>query len=142
MKLQFNFFCHDIEGQLRFYQRLLDLPEAEHTRSPIFRSVHTATFQFGFHSHRAYALLGLQDLVPVGTPPFAVSGYPTFILASPAAVDACAASVASHGGHVQQGPFPTYYGQWQAVLRDPEENVFRVASESLPVGISAPTIEF
>ena len=35
MKLWFNLLCRDIEAQMRFYQALLGLPEAEASRSPM-----------------------------------------------------------------------------------------------------------
>ena len=69
MKLLFNFFCRDMEAQLRYYQALLDLPEAEHSRSPIYRAVATDDFQFGFHAQPAYGLLGLAGRAPASPPP-------------------------------------------------------------------------
>jgi len=47
----------------------------------------------------------------------------------------------ARGGQVLKGPFATYYGQWQAVLADPENNVFRVASIGLPQGMERPTLD-
>ena len=139
MKLQFNFFCRDIEAQLAFYRELLGLPEAAYTRSPIYRSVHTMDFQLGFHAAPAYELLGLSARRPARAGAN-LEGYPTLMLDSPAAVDAVASRVAALGGRVIRGPFPTYYGQWQAVMADPEDHVFRVASEDLPDGVATPSL--
>ena len=55
MKLWFNLLCRDIEAQMRFYQALLGLPEAEASRSPIYRALETADLQFGFNAQAAYA---------------------------------------------------------------------------------------
>lgn len=140
MKLLFNFFCQDIEAQLRFYEALLGLPESVHSRSPIFRALETEHFQFGFHAQPAYDLLGLRARAPHTPPPQALCGYPTFMLDSPLDVDRLATQAAVLGGRVIQGPYPTYYGQWQAVLVDPEDNVFRIGAAGLPEGVTAPVL--
>jgi catechol 2,3-dioxygenase-like lactoylglutathione lyase family enzyme len=139
MQLFVNLFCRDIDRQIDFYRSLLGLGELEHSRSPIYRALGDAHFQFGFHAAPAYGLLGLGDRVPPGSilPP--VSTYPTFMLADPAAVDEATRQVPALGGRVRKGPYPTYYGQWQAVLEDPEGQVFRLSTASLPVGVSPAT---
>jgi predicted enzyme related to lactoylglutathione lyase len=139
MKLWFNLLCRDIEAQFAFYRDVFGLPEAEAARTPIYRAVETADFQFGFNDARAaYRLLGIAGREPVDAPPRATVAYPTLMLDSPAAVDAVVRRIPGHGGRVLKGPFATYYGQWQAVLADPEDNVFRVATASLPAGVTAP----
>lgn len=137
MKLFVNLFCRDIEAQLAFYQALLGLPESEHSRSPIYRAIETGHFQFGFHAPPAYGLLALGDRAPApqGTPP--VTAYATFMLATPQDVDAAARQVSSLGGRVVKAPYATYYHQWQAVLADPEDHIFRVSTDSLPEGARA-----
>jgi predicted enzyme related to lactoylglutathione lyase len=134
MKLWFNLFCRDIEAQLQFYQALLQLPEAQGTRSPIYRAVETDHFQLGFNAPEAYALLGLADRQPVlqQEQPRAATGYATFMLGAPAAVDAASAQALALGGRMVKAPYATYYGQWQAVLADPEDNVFRLSAFGLP----------
>jgi predicted enzyme related to lactoylglutathione lyase len=140
MKLFFNLFCHDVDSQLAFYQSLLGLAEHQASHSPIYRSLHTEDFHIGFHAQPAYALLNLADRAPrhEGTAP--VTGYATFMLESPAAVDAATARVVELGGRVVKGPYPTYYGQWQAVVCDPELHVFRLSVETLPPGVTAPEL--
>lgn len=140
MKLLFNFFSRDIEAQLRFYQALLGLPEAVHSRSPIYRAVETEHFSFGFHAQPAYDLLGLRPRAPATPPPQPLYGYPTFMLDGFADVDRVVAQIAALGGRVIQGPYPSYYGQWQAVLADPEDNVFRIGAYGLPPGVVAPVL--
>lgn len=141
MKLWFNLMSRDIEAQFHFYREVLGLPEAESSRSPIYRALETEDFQLGFNNGQAaYSLLGLDDRQPPDTAPRATVAYATFMLATPAAVDAAVQAVCAQGGRVLKAPFATYYGQWQAVLADPEDNVFRIATDSLPEGVAAPTL--
>ncbi len=141
MKLDVNLFCRDVDAQFAFYQALLDLPEHLPSRSPIYRALHGAHFQFGFHALPAYGLLGLAERQPAaGAGPAPTTAYATFMLDSPAAVDAAAARATALGGRVVQGPYATYYGQWQAVLCDPEQHVFRCSVAALPGGMQAPLL--
>lgn len=54
------------------------------------------------------------------------------MLDAPGDVDVAAAQSVELGGAIVKAPYPTYYGQWQAVLSDPEGHVFRVSCERLP----------
>ena len=47
---------------------------------------------------------------------------------------AAVCEAAAAGGRVLKAPYATYYGQWQAVLCDPEGHVFRLSTLSLPGG--------
>lgn len=141
MKLWFHLLCRDIEAQCGFYGALLALPEAVASRSPIYRALEAPGFQFGFNAAPAYALLALEDRRPqagAGAPP--VVAYPTLMLDTPHAVDAAARRATALGGRLRKGPYATYYGQWQAVLEDPEGNVFRVACIGLPDGVERPAL--
>ena len=140
MKLWFNLLCRDIEAQFAFYRDLLGLPEAFQARSPIYRALQSADFQFGFNAEPAYELLGLAGRQPVPAAAPTTTAYATLMLATPAAVDDAAARAPALGGQVLKGPFATYYGQWQAVLADPERNVFRLAAAALPEGATAPEL--
>jgi len=128
MKLWFNLLCRDIDAQLAFYQRVLDLPEAAASRSPIYCALETPDFQFGFNAEPAYELLGLADRKPIDGTNAPTIAYATFMVEALARVDAAAALMTSLGGTIVKAPFKTYYGQWQTVLADPEGNVFRVAA--------------
>lgn len=140
MKLWFNLLCRDIEAQFGFYRNLLDLPEAGQARSPIYRALENADFQFGFNAWPAYELLGIADRTPLGSRPAPTIAYATLMVAGPAAVDKAARQAPLLGGRVIKAPFATYYGQWQTVLADLEGNVFRVATDQLPAGMVAPPI--
>lgn len=140
MKLFVNLFCRNIEAQLAFYQALLGLPEAVHSRSPICRAIETEHFQFGFHAPPAYGLLSLGDRTPEPKSAAPVTGYATFMLDTPADVDQAARHVVTLGGRVVKAPYASYYQQWQAVLADPEDHVFRVSTLGLPPGVTAPAL--
>lgn len=142
MKLWFNLMSRDIDAQCLFYRTVFGLPEAEAARSPIYRALETADFQLGFNDGRAaYGLLGLDGRqAPHTTAPRPTVAYATFMLPTPSAVDEAVQAVRIHGGQVLKAPFATYYGQWQAVLADPEDNVFRIATDSMPEGVSAPQL--
>ena len=141
MKLWFNLLCRDIERQFEFYRRLLGLPEAIASRSPIYRAIETEDFQFGFNAMAAYELLGIGERMPdAGGAPAPVVAYCTLMLSTPVAVDLACDAAPRLGGRVLKGPFATYYGQWQAVLCDPEDNVFRIATATLPAGVAKPPL--
>jgi len=138
MKLWFNLFTPDPQALLDFYQALLGLPEAVASRSPIYRALETADFQLGFNARPAYELLGLPERAPAlgSVPP--VTAYCTFMLDTAEAVSRCTERVAALGGRLVKPPYPTYYGQWQAVLADPQHNVFRLSALGLPAGVPTP----
>jgi catechol 2,3-dioxygenase-like lactoylglutathione lyase family enzyme len=137
MRLLLNLFCRDPERQLAFYGAVLGLPEIVASRSPIFRALGDDTVEIGLNAYAAYALLGLADRAARDDTPTPVTAYPTFMLDGPDAVDAACARTATHGGRILKAPYPTYYGQWQAVLEDPEGHVFRVGASALPAGVPA-----
>jgi predicted enzyme related to lactoylglutathione lyase len=140
MKLYVNLFCQNIEAQLAFYIGLLGLPEAVNNRSPIYRCIAATSFEFGFHAAPAYALLGVADRAPAPGQTGPVTAYATFMLGSCAEVDALCTKAAALGGRIIKAPYPTYYGQWQTVLADPEENMFRLSFQGLPDGVRAPKL--
>ena len=140
MKLYFNLFCRNLDAQFTFYETLLGLPEATKSRSPIYRCIQTDNFEFGFHAAPAYGLLGMADRTPAPGHTSPVTGYATFMLASCAEVDALCTQATALGGRIVKGPYPTYYGQWQAVLADPENNLFRLSFQGLPEGVLAPKL--
>lgn len=141
MNLYVNFFCRDIDAQCAFYAAVLALPEHASRRSPIYRALQGPGFEIGFNAWPAYALLGLHERQPEpDTKTASLHCYPTLMLPNCEAVDIAAREALALGGQVIQGPFATYYGQWQVVLADPEDQVFRIASDGLPAGVVAPAL--
>ena len=118
-----NLFARDIEALAGFYARLLGFAEVEALRSPIYRCLDAGGTLLGFNAEAAYDLLDLADRKP-RTP--AVTAYATFELDSVAAVDAGVDLARQLGSSLIKPPYRTYYNAYQAVLADPENNVFRL----------------
>jgi predicted enzyme related to lactoylglutathione lyase len=118
-----NLFCADPVALMGFYRDLLDLPENEAARSPIYRALRLGDAELGFNKADAYVLLGLADRVPGDG---GIRAYATFVVTEEAEIEALAARVAALGGRVIKPAYRTYYGAWQVVAEDPEGNVFRL----------------
>jgi predicted enzyme related to lactoylglutathione lyase len=119
-----NILAVDIVALSEFYARVFGFPEIEAHRSPIYRCLDAGAVELGFNAPQAYDLLAIGNRRPTGPAP--VKAYLTMEVSSPAAVDACVAAATGHGGRVLKAPYTTYYNAIQAVLEDPEGNVFRV----------------
>lgn len=118
-----NLFCRDPERLMGFYRDLLDLPEKEEARSPIYRALRLGDAELGFNHTDAYELLGLLDRVPGDA---GVRAFTTFVVPDEAEVERLATKLVLLGGRIIKGPYRTYYGAWQIVAEDPEGNVFRL----------------
>ena len=139
--LLFNLFCRDVDAQFAFYADVLGAGELHAHRSPIYRALAVGDAELGFNAWPAYALLGLSARQPAPTDRSpATVGFATFQLARPADVDGAVAR-ARAAGCIVKPPFATYYAQWQAVVADPEDNVFRLACTELPPGVTAPAFD-
>lgn len=120
-----NLFAQDIERLSLFYMTLFGFEEIVGHRSPIYRCVDAGGIEFGFNAGKAYELLQLGQRRPRDAEP-PVTAYFTFEAGSIAEVDALVARVVELGGSVVKAPYTTYYNAHQAVLADPEGNVFRI----------------
>lgn len=120
-----NILARDIEALSAFYRETLGFPEIMGHRSPIYRCLDAGGMELGFNAPAAYGLLGLDDRRPGDAIPPAVA-YFTFELASREAVAASVATALAQGGKLRKGPYLTYYNAWQAVMEDPEGNIFRL----------------
>jgi catechol 2,3-dioxygenase-like lactoylglutathione lyase family enzyme len=119
-----NILARDIDALSGFYARLLGFSEIEGHRSPIYRCLDAGGMELGFNAAQAYELLQIEDRRPKGRGPVQV--YLTFEVGSPEEVGALAATCAELGGRIVKPPYDTYYNARQAVLEDPDGNVFRV----------------
>lgn len=137
----FNLFCHDVDRQFDFYQRLLGLREIAEASSPIYRVLTDGVLQIGFNGLRAYELMDLQSRQRDGARDFAVTSLLTFVVDNPVTVDDVAQKVTDCGGLIVKGPFPTYYSHWQLVASDPEGNVLRLTCPKLPPSAEAPKLD-
>ena len=118
-----NILARDIAALSGFYARLFGYREIESHRSPIYRCLDAGGIEFGFNADKAYDLLDIADRKPEARG--SVQVYFTFEVSSPDAVGALAQACAAAGGRIVKPPYDTYYNARQAVLEDPEGNVFR-----------------
>jgi predicted enzyme related to lactoylglutathione lyase len=137
----FTMFCHDVERQMRFYQAINGWRDIPEWSSSIYRVLERDGVQIGFNGWKAYELLGLADRKRSEAGDFNVTNMLSFVVDSHQAVDEVAKRLPELGGRVVQGPFATYYGHWQVVFTDPENNVGRITSPGLPPGVSLPTVD-
>lgn len=141
MKLWVSLMCRDIDAQFEFYRAVLGLPEGLASRSPIYRALEAPDFQLGFSAPAAYALLGLAARAPQeGGTSLPVTVFPTLMVSDYAEVESALRRACELSAQVLKSAYATYYGQWQAVLADPEGNVFRLAAASLPPGVVRPAL--
>jgi uncharacterized glyoxalase superfamily protein PhnB len=117
-----NVFARDVVALSGFYQAVFGFAEIEAIRSPIFRGLDTGKSSLGFNATDAYALLGLADRADTRGVTFLLN----FDVDSAAAVDRLVPVAVANGATLVKPPYKTYYNWYQAVLLDPEENVFRI----------------
>ena len=117
-----NVFAADIVGLSQFYSTLFGFPEIEAIRSPIFRGVDTGRSCIGFNAHDAYGLLGLADRAETQGAKFLLN----FDVDSAEAVESLVPIAVAAGATLIKPAYRTYYNWFQAVLLDPEQNVFRI----------------
>jgi predicted lactoylglutathione lyase len=111
-----NVFAQDIEALSGFYRDLFGFTEIPAIRSPIFVGLSTGQSCLGFNAQDAYGLLNLAG--------------EKFLLNidvdSMAEVDRLVPVAVARGAAIVKPPYRTYYDWYQAVLFDPEKNVFRI----------------
>jgi predicted enzyme related to lactoylglutathione lyase len=122
-----NLFARDIVALSGFYAELLGFAEIVEHRSPIYRCLDAHGAELGFNAAEAYSLLNLDSRRPQGAAaPLPLGVYFTIELDTAEAIDHIAADCQRLGGAVLKPPYVTYYNACQAVLADPEGNVFRI----------------
>ena len=119
-----NLFARDHVALARFYRTVFGFEEIRALRSPIYRCLDAGGVEMGFNAENAYALLGLDDRVP--TDRASVRTYVTIEVDSTAAIDAALAVAVKNGALLVKAAYDTYYNARQAVMEDPEGNVFRI----------------
>jgi len=117
-----NIFATDIVALSDFYAALFGFAEIEVMRSPIFRGLDTGGSSLGFNAPDAYGLLGLADHAQTHGVKFLL----TFDVDSVADVDRLVPVALGLGAVLVKSQYTTYYNWYQAVLTDPEGNVFRI----------------
>ncbi|WP_454740107.1 VOC family protein [Cupriavidus necator] len=138
----FNLLCRDVDKQFNFYQAILGWDEVEEASSPIYRVLTGSGIQLAFNGWKAYDLLSLADRKQSDAKDFPISMMFTSVVHRPEFVNDVFRQVPELGGRIVKGPFATYYGHWQLVFCDPENNVARVTSMMLPEGIQPSMVNF
>jgi predicted enzyme related to lactoylglutathione lyase len=105
-----------------FYQSVFGFPEIESIRSPIFRGLDAGRSNIGFNALDAYGLLGLDAHRDARGVKFLLN----VDVAGREAVDRLVPVAVAAGATLVKPPYETYYHWYQAVLLDPEGNVFRI----------------
>ncbi len=117
-----NIFAKDIVALSSFYMDVFGFTEIEAIRSPIFRGVATGKSAIGFNALDAYELLKLSDYADTKGIKFLLN----IDVDTPEEVDRMVPVALSKGATLIKEPYKTYYNWYQAVLLDPEGNVFRI----------------
>ncbi len=117
-----NVFARDVVALSGFYQTVFGFAEIEAIRSPIFRGLDTGKSCIGFNAPDAYELLGLADQADTRGIKFLLN----IDVDSQADVDRMVPLALEAGATLIKAPYTTYYNWYQAVLLDPEGNVFRI----------------
>ncbi|TCM52769.1 hypothetical protein C8J36_108214 [Rhizobium sp. PP-F2F-G48] len=117
-----NIFTQNIVSLSGFYRDLFGFEEIPEIRSPIFVGLKTGQTCLGFNAQDAYDLLGLGELAG----PTGVKFLLNIDVDQPEDVDRLVPVAVSMGAQLIKPPYKTYYNWYQAVLLDPEGNVFRI----------------
>jgi predicted lactoylglutathione lyase len=117
-----NIFASDIEALSGFYMKVFGFVEIPAIRSPIFVGLDTGKSCLGFNAHDAYGLLGLAELSETTGAKFLLN----IDVDSRAEVDRMVPVAVAAGAVLIKPAYVTYYNWYQAVLLDPERNVFRI----------------
>lgn len=117
-----NVFTRDVVALSGFYQQVFGFAEIEAIRSPIFRGLDTGKSSLGFNALDAYELLHLSDYADTHGVKFLLN----IDVDSQADVERLVPHAVEAGATLIKAPYLTYYNWYQAVLLDPEGNVFRI----------------
>lgn len=117
-----NIFARDIAALSGFYRTVFGFPEIPTIRSPIFVGLQTGQTCIGFNAVDAYGLLNLAEYAD----PTGVKFLLNIDVENSAEVDRLVPVAVAAGAVVVKAPYRTYYDWYQAVLLDPERNVFRI----------------
>ena len=117
-----NIFAKDMVGLSKFYREVFGFKEIRKYRSPIFRLLDAGKTALGFNAPAAYDLLELKAFKKTA----GIKIFINFEARSKREVDERVAKAVKKGARLIKAPYVTYYKFYQAVLFDPEGNVFRV----------------
>lgn len=117
-----SFISKDFVGLFQYYSDLFGLTEIPEMHSDIFRGADLDGVMLGFSSAAVYDMLNISEWRDYqGT-----NQYLTFECETDEEVTALSEKAVALGGRLLHEPYRTYYGAWQSVLADPQNNVFRL----------------
>ncbi|UNL98162.1 VOC family protein [Stutzerimonas stutzeri] len=117
-----NVFARDIEALSGFYRELFGFRNIPEIASPIFRGLDTGKSCIGFNAPEAYELLQLDAFADARGCKFLLN----IDVDSKDEVERLVPIAVALGARLIKAPYETYYRWYQAVLLDPEDNVFRI----------------
>jgi predicted lactoylglutathione lyase len=117
-----NIFARDIVALSGFYRQVFGFHEIAAIRSPIFVGLDTGRTCIGFNAQDVYALLNLTEYADPRGAKFLLN----IDVDSTEEVDRLVPVAVAVGATLCKPPYKTYYDWYQAVLLDPEQNVFRI----------------
>lgn len=117
-------FTTDLEALPDFYVEVFGLEEVATSRSDRYRELKAGDLMLGFPWIDAYANLNMTDQVH----PTGVRSMITFAAEGISAVDSLVGKATERGARLVKPPFTTDFGQYLAVLLDPEGNAIRIAA--------------
>ena len=122
-----TFLAADVAGLAQFYIDALGLEEVLSSRDHRYREVQAGGTMIGFATQAVRPSINLPEVAPSGTRSVLTFGV-GLAAAVPGAVDKALAA----GATLIRAGQDTVFGQFQAVLADPEGNVFRLSAPSEP----------
>lgn len=119
-----TFFAADVDALAEFYIGGLGLEEIAASRDARYREVIAGPIKLGFAHAGAYAMLDM----PGEANPTGLRGILTFDVGARDAIDPAVERAVAAGATLVKPAFETFFGQYQAVLRDPAGNAFRLSA--------------
>jgi catechol 2,3-dioxygenase-like lactoylglutathione lyase family enzyme len=118
-----TFLARDVAALAGFYVEGLGLEEVRESRDERYREVRGGGCMIGFAPQGVRGSINLPEIEPAGT-----RAIVTFDVGAVAAVAAWTARAIEHGAALVREGADTPFGQHQALLSDPEGNVFRLSA--------------
>ena len=124
VKLSYTtFLARDVAALATFYVEGLGLEEVLASRDERYREVKAGGCMIGFATQAVRPFINLPEEPAAGT-----RSLLTFDVGEVAEVAPAIERAVAAGGMLVREAMDTHFGQYQAVLRDPEGNIFRLSA--------------
>jgi predicted enzyme related to lactoylglutathione lyase len=117
-----NVFARDVDALSTFYMDVFGFSEIHEVRNSVFRGVATGRSALGFMAPDVYGILNLHGHERDD----GIKALLNFDVPSVEEVDRLGPLAVARGATLVKPASMTSYGWYQAVLLDPESNVFRI----------------